>query len=74
MATLILDFSHTVPTYTAVPDPTYLEQLENIEKCLWCGLERPRQAIRHVDHDVDSALQTVVNRVHGLNVGAVQNR
>ena len=57
---------------TAAAEHPYLEQLENVEKGLRYSIEWPRQAVRHVGHDVDCTLQTIVRCVHGLNAGAAQ--
>jgi len=62
--------SLTVPILSTVPENAYLKQLKNIEESLWRGLDGPRQAIRHVHHDIDRTLETVVGCVHGLDVGA----
>ena len=51
--------------------PAYLEELQNIQECLRCGLERPVEPVRDVDHHVERRLESVIRGIQCRDTGAI---
>jgi len=52
--------------------PAYLNELQNVQECLWCSFERPVEPVHDVYHHVQCRLETIIGGIQGRDIRTVR--